>query len=73
MAGDPDTRARNRYLLLALVRVAGAVGAIFGLVLLARAHTTGPRILGMAIVIAALLMIGSVQRSLARRWRSPRK
>ena len=66
-----DNQARNRYFALAMVRLAGACGGVFGLVLLGRATTTGPRLLGAAIVLAALAMIAIVPRSLARRWRAP--
>jgi hypothetical protein len=68
---DPDTQARNRYFVLALIRLAGAAGAVFALVLLGRADTLAPRVLGVAIVLSALLMIALVPRSLARRWRTP--
>lgn len=68
---DPDTMARNRWLALTLTRIAGSAGAIFGVVLLGRAQTTGPKILGVAIVLSALAMIAIVPRSMARRWRTP--
>lgn len=67
-APDP---ARGRWLALVGVRIAGSVGALFGLVLLGRAHTLAPKILGIAIVMSALLMIATVPRSLAARWRTP--
>lgn len=68
---DPDTIARNRYFALAGTRLAGAAGAILGLVLIARAHATLPKAIGTALVLSALLMIAIVPRSLARRWRTP--
>lgn len=68
---DDDSRARTRYFILAGVRIAGVAGAILGLILLARAPTLPPKILGVAIVMSALLMIATVPRSLARRWRTP--
>lgn len=68
---DPDTTARNRWLTLTLTRLAGSAGAVFGVVLLGRAQTLGPKILGVAIVLSALAMIAIVPRSLARRWRTP--
>jgi len=63
--------ARNRWLAIVLVRIAGALGAVFGVVLLARATNTGPKLLGLAIVLAALVMIATVPRALARKWRTP--
>ncbi|WCM27599.1 hypothetical protein NDN01_01300 [Sphingomonas sp. QA11] len=68
---DPDITARNRWLTLTLTRLAGSAGAVFGVVLLGRAQTLGPKILGVAIVLSALAMIAIVPRSLARRWRTP--
>ncbi|CAN5863182.1 hypothetical protein U1769_23420 [Sphingomonas sp. ZT3P38] len=68
---EPDTTARNRWLALTLTRIAGSAGAIFGVVLIGRAQTIGPKILGVAIVLSALAMIATVPRALARRWRTP--
>ncbi len=68
MTQDP---ARTRWFAIVASRLAGVAGAIFGLVLLGRATATGPRLLGAAIVLSALLMIAIVPRALARRWRSP--
>ncbi len=70
MTDDP-TKARNRWLVITLTRIAGSAGAIFGVVLLGRAQTLGPKILGVAIVISALAMMATVSRSLAHRWRTP--
>ena len=68
---EPDTTARNRWLALTLTRIAGSAGAIFGVVLIGRAQTIGPKILGVAIVLSALAMIATVPRALARRWWTP--
>ena len=68
---DSDTLARRRWLVITLTRLAGTAGAVFGLVLLGRAHALGPKLLGAAIVLSALLMIATVPRVLAHRWRSP--
>jgi hypothetical protein len=67
----PDITARNRWLVITLTRLLGSAGAIFGIILLARAQTLGPKILGVAIVLSALAMIAIVPRSLAHRWRTP--
>jgi drug/metabolite transporter (DMT)-like permease len=68
MARDPATA---RWAMLSAVRVAGALAATLGVILVARAEGWPPRILGVAIVLAALAMTGSVTGHLARRWRSP--
>ena len=62
--------AFSRWLVLAAVRLVGALGAVLGVVLLARAAAWGPRALGIAIVLAALWMSATVPLALARRWRS---
>lgn len=65
-----DARARRRWMVIVGVRILGIAGAVFGLVLVSRAPTLGPRILGVAIVLSALLVVAIVPASLAQRWRS---
>ena len=67
---DPKT-ARNRYFAMTATRIAGSAGAVFGVVLIARAHGWPEKALGVGIVLAALYMIATVPRALAHRWRSP--
>ncbi len=66
-----DTVARNRYMMMAGSRLAGAGGAVFGVILLGRAQALGPQMLGVAIVISAMTMMALVPRALAARWRTP--
>lgn len=66
-----DRTARNRYFMIVGARLAGVAGAVLGLVLIGRAQTTEPKVVGTALVLAALLMIAIVPRALARRWRTP--
>ena len=66
-----DTVARNRYMMMAGSRLAGAGGAVLGVILLGRAQTLGPQMLGVAIVISAMTMMALVPRALAARWRTP--
>lgn len=68
---DADATARNRWLAITLTRLAGSAGAVLGVILLARAPTIGPKLLGFAIVLSALAMMAIVPRSLAHRWRTP--
>jgi hypothetical protein len=68
---DTDAMARKRYFAMLAVRLAGTAGAVFGLFLLGRSDQIVVRVLGIAIVLSALLMIALVPRSLAHRWRTP--
>lgn len=68
---DPETTARNRYFMIAAARIAGAAGAVFGVVLIGRAHSLGPQLIGIAIVLSAMTMMALVPRALAQRWRTP--
>ena len=62
----------NRYLVIVGIRLLGSFGAVLGVLLLARAHTTPPRVLGVAIVLSALYFAATVPAALAHRWRSER-
>ena len=68
---DPDSTARNRYLMMTGSRLMGVAGALLGLVIIARAPALEYRILGTALVISALIVIAVVPTALARRWRTP--
>ena len=70
---EADRLARNRYFTMVAARLVGAAGAVFGIVLLGRADTLGPRLLGLAIVVSALVVMAVVPRALAQRWRTPPK
>lgn len=73
MSAPQDNIARNRWLAMVLVRLAGSIGAVFGVVLLGKAPDTPGKVLGIAIVLAALYMIAVVPRALARKWRTPKE
>lgn len=66
-----DTRARRRWLAMVGSRLAGTAGAVFGLVLAARAHDWPIKVLGVAITLSALAVIAIIPASLAHRWRTP--
>lgn len=70
MPGVKDP-AFGRWATLAGIRIVGAIGGAFGVVLLGRAHDLAGRLIGAGIVISALWMIATVPRALAHRWRSP--
>ncbi len=68
---DPNSTARNRYLMITGSRLMGVAGALFGLIIIARATALEQRILGTALVTSALIVIAVVPAALARRWRTP--
>ena len=68
MSRDP---AFARWAAITATRIAGSVGAVFGVVLLGRAADWSTKAIGIGIVLAALWMIATVPRALAHRWRSP--
>ena len=68
MSGDP---ARTRWLAMVGSRIAGSVGAVFGLVLATRAHDWPTKALGIAITLSALAVIAILPAGLAQRWRTP--
>ncbi|MES2339503.1 MAG: hypothetical protein V4537_15535 [Pseudomonadota bacterium] len=65
-----DTQARNRWFAIVCTRLAATAGAVLGLILLARAYDWPTKILGVAIVLAALYVMAVVPKALAHRWRS---
>ena len=64
--------ALPRWAALSAVRIIGSFGAVLGVILVGRAETMAPKVLGVAIVLAAMWMLATVPRALAARWRSPR-
>ncbi len=65
-----DNVARNRWLVLVAIRIVTAIGAVFGVIVLARAPDTTMRVLGVAIVLSALYAMAVVPRGLIAKWRS---
>ncbi|MGN5375219.1 hypothetical protein [Sphingomonas hankookensis] len=65
-----DIPARNRWLILVAIRIVTACGAVFGVIVVARAPDTTMRVLGVAIVLSALYAMAVVPRGLLARWRS---
>ena len=68
---DPAIQARNRWLIITAVRLLAIAGAVFAVILIGRAPTWPPKVLGVAIVLSALYMSWAVPASLAHRWRTP--
>jgi hypothetical protein len=68
VSADP---ARNRWLIMVLIRIVASAGAVLGLMLLTRATEWPPKLLCVAIVLSALYIMAVVPRALAHRWRTP--
>lgn len=68
---DQDRLAIKRYYLIQATNVAAVAGAVFGLVIAARAHTTYQTVIGCGLILASLYMMAVVPRALARRWKTP--
>lgn len=69
----PVEVARRRWIALMLVRIGGIAGALLGLVLAARATEIAPKVIGVLLVLAALVVIATLPAALAHRWRSPKE
>ena len=63
--------ARRRWLAMVGSRIAGSLGAVFGLILAVRAPDMVTKVLGVAITLSALVVIATVPAALAHRWRTP--
>ena len=68
---DAESLARKRYYLIAGTNLAATAGAVLGLLIVGRSHTTGLTVLGGALMLAALHVMAVVPRALAHRWRTP--
>ena len=66
-----DALARRRWLAMVGSRIAGSLGAVFGLMLAVRAPDMVTKVLGVAITLSALVVIAPVPAALAHRWRTP--
>jgi hypothetical protein len=67
-----DDKARNRFLAISLLRLAGALLVMFGLVVAAGRLLDVPPIAGMVMVLVGALAFAVVPLLLARRWRTPK-
>lgn len=67
-----DIQARNRFLAISLLRLAGALLIMFGLVIAAGRLAEVPRTVGVIAIIVGALDFALVPLWLARRWRTPK-
>jgi len=71
MNGDSDTQARNRFFVIGMMRLSGAVLVVFGLIVALGRIASIPIEAGYALVIFGLLDFAVIPVLLARRWRTP--
>ena len=67
-----ENQVRNRFLVISLLRLAGALLVMFGLVIAAGRLPEVPRIVGIVAVLVGALDFALVPLLLARRWRTPK-
>ena len=67
---DADTTARNRFLLIGLLRLAGVAMVLIGLLMTAD-RIGGGMVLGYVLLVLGLLDMFAVPQLLSRRWRTP--
>ncbi len=71
MTDPTPAQSRNRYFIMTGVRLVGAAGAVFGIVLMARFEQMPLKLLGAAIVLSSIYMGWTIPAALAHRWASP--
>jgi drug/metabolite transporter (DMT)-like permease len=69
---DSDALARNRFFALSLLRIAGALLIIAGLVIAAGRFERLPPVAGIVMVLVGAVDFALVPLWLARRWRTPK-
>jgi hypothetical protein len=67
---DADTTARNRFLVINLLRLGGAAMVLIGLLMTAD-RIGGGAVLGYVLLVLGLLDMFAVPQVLSRRWRTP--
>lgn len=70
MNNQPDP-ARNRYIAISLMRLTGAILAVFGLVAIAGKVPAVPPFIGYVLLVMGLVDFLIVPRWLAIKWKSP--
>ena len=68
---EADKLARNRFLAMSLLRIAGALLMMIGMVIAAGRFESMPRAAGVLLVIVGALDFALVPKLLVRRWKTP--
>lgn len=71
MIETPNDRARTRFILLAMVRLTGALLIMAGLIVTNRAYAVVPPVAGYGMLALGLALFAFLPIILARRWKSP--
>lgn len=71
MSEDPDTQARNRFIVLNIIRLSGAAMLAFGLLTIAGALPAIPMAAGYALFVVGLVEFLVMPVLLSRMWKSP--
>lgn len=67
---DADITARNRFLVIGLLRLGGVAMVLVGLLMIAE-RIGGGAVLGYVLLVLGLLDMFAVPQVLSRRWRTP--
>ena len=67
---DPDARARNRFIIIQLVRISGVALVLIGLLVM-NGRIDLPREAGFVLAAAGLLGAALAPLKLARKWKTP--
>ncbi len=67
---DPDTRARNRFIIIQLVRISGVALVLIGLLVM-NGRINLPREAGFVLAAAGLFEAMLAPLLLARKWKTP--
>ena len=69
---DSDPLVRNRFLAISLLRIAGAVLILVGMVVMSGRFKILPPAAGIVMVLVGALDFAFVPLWLARKWRTPK-
>lgn len=69
---EQDAQARNRWLVITLLRLAGVAMVVFGLLIVQGVFDANP-LIGYALLVIGLVDAFVMPLVLARKWRTPPK
>lgn len=71
MNEDADAIAKQRFFALSILRIGGALLAVFGLIITAGRFPNIPVVAGYVMVVIGLIDFLIIPRWLASKWKSP--